>query len=327
MAAASSALTDHLYCCICMEVFTDPVAAACQHTFCRKCLQQTLDSGHQRCPVCSNPIEARSFQTNWLIRDMADELKRLQLRPEVGGAQAERGDVCPAHREVLRLFCETDGQLLCWVCKEGRDHRGHTFKPVEEAQKDLREEVASVLAGLRKDIRHGENTQKIHIDAKASKKQKCDEYRAKINSLFAELHEKLKEMEDNVMEDIKYIENIDYESMSLKKVEALLKTDREREAQLQTGLDLTDACHFLRFWAAEGQMKWKKRRSFQYRYHISPCDYFRDERVPATLLEYIDLKGIKNAISMSYMSCLHIEAWAEHVFSDCFEESDDEDDI
>lgn len=327
MAASSSALTDHLYCCICMEVFTDPVSAACQHTFCRKCLQQTLDLGHQHCPVCKTQIGARRLQTNRLIRDMADELKRLQLRPEVGGAQADRGDACPVHGEALRLFCETDGQLLCWVCKEGKDHRGHTFKPAEEAQEDLRKEVASALAGLREDIRRGENTERIHTDAKASKKGKCDAYRAKMVSLFAELREKLKEKEDRVMEDIKYIENVGYENFGLERVATLLKTDREREAQLQTGLNLTDACHFLRWWASEDQMKRKRRRSFKYRYHFSPCNYFRDERVPATILKYIDLKGIENAISMSYMSCVHVEAWAHHVFTDWSDESDDEDDI
>lgn len=41
--------------------------------------------------------------------------------------------VCSDHQERLKLFCETDQKLVCLICRDGENHQGHTFKPVEEA--------------------------------------------------------------------------------------------------------------------------------------------------------------------------------------------------
>lgn len=39
------------------------------------------------------------------------------------------------HGEALHLFCEEDGQALCWVCAQSGKHRDHTKVPMEEAAK------------------------------------------------------------------------------------------------------------------------------------------------------------------------------------------------
>ncbi|XP_042164813.1 E3 ubiquitin-protein ligase TRIM41-like [Oncorhynchus tshawytscha] len=156
MATSSSALSDHLYCAICTEIFTDPVSLSCQHTFCKRCLEQSREAGlRPHCPECRAPIMERNFQINRLVRNMADQLRLEQSRQENTGGQrstAEKGDECPEHGEAMKLFCVTDSKLICLVCKEGRDHREHTFRPMREAQEDLMTEVVSALAILKEDL-------------------------------------------------------------------------------------------------------------------------------------------------------------------------------
>ncbi|KAI5085529.1 bloodthirsty-relatedprotein family, member 6, partial [Silurus meridionalis] len=56
MASSSSALCeDQLQCCICLDVFTDPVSTSCGHNFCMICLKEYWDSSsHCQCPVCKD---------------------------------------------------------------------------------------------------------------------------------------------------------------------------------------------------------------------------------------------------------------------------------
>lgn len=46
--------------------------------------------------------------------------------------------VCPKHpRDVLRLYCEKEKELVCVMCINGRDqeHKGHIVKPIEQVEK------------------------------------------------------------------------------------------------------------------------------------------------------------------------------------------------
>jgi len=58
--ANPKSLQEELTCHICYQLFHEPVTAPCQHTFCSKCLQRSLD--HSRaCPVCRAPLPASFF--------------------------------------------------------------------------------------------------------------------------------------------------------------------------------------------------------------------------------------------------------------------------
>lgn len=44
---------NELTCCICMELFCDPVCIKnCMHRFCKKCLERTFQTGWRTCPLC-----------------------------------------------------------------------------------------------------------------------------------------------------------------------------------------------------------------------------------------------------------------------------------
>jgi len=56
-------ISKHLNCCICAEVFNDPVRSKCLHTFCRSCIEEWCQNhrGAASCPVCRKGIHKRDL--------------------------------------------------------------------------------------------------------------------------------------------------------------------------------------------------------------------------------------------------------------------------
>uniref|UniRef100_A0A3B1JF57 RING-type E3 ubiquitin transferase n=1 Tax=Astyanax mexicanus TaxID=7994 RepID=A0A3B1JF57_ASTMX len=84
MASKSSQPDKDLLCCVCREVFTDPVIMSCSHSVCRTCLQQFWRSkGSRECPVCRR----RSSKEN-----PSDQCSRTPFQPEVQSVGEDAGD-------------------------------------------------------------------------------------------------------------------------------------------------------------------------------------------------------------------------------------------
>ncbi|XP_036452736.1 E3 ubiquitin-protein ligase TRIM39-like [Colossoma macropomum] len=78
MASSSSLLSeDQLLCCICLDVFTDPVSTPCGHNFCMVCLKEYWDSSSCcQCPVCKEELSRRpELRVNTFISGLAAQFK------------------------------------------------------------------------------------------------------------------------------------------------------------------------------------------------------------------------------------------------------------
>ncbi|XP_026517377.1 E3 ubiquitin-protein ligase TRIM41-like [Terrapene carolina triunguis] len=134
MAADSSVLSlqDELSCSICLEYFTEPVSIHCGHNYCRACISQfwgETDTNFS-CPQCRETAQQKLFRPNRELGKVVEIARQLSFQVTVtpGGEQG-----CELHREALKLFCDTDHQLICVICRESQVHRAHTVFPVEEA--------------------------------------------------------------------------------------------------------------------------------------------------------------------------------------------------
>ncbi|MEQ2192399.1 hypothetical protein XENOCAPTIV_011096 [Xenoophorus captivus] len=103
MAAASCQLTeDQFLCCICLEVFSDPVSSPCGHTYCKTCItEHWKEKVLCTCPVCKKRFYTRpELQVNVFIDQMVAQFResaQQKIRSSSSSSEqqaAKPGDVC-----------------------------------------------------------------------------------------------------------------------------------------------------------------------------------------------------------------------------------------
>uniref|UniRef100_A0A4W3JMT0 RING-type E3 ubiquitin transferase n=1 Tax=Callorhinchus milii TaxID=7868 RepID=A0A4W3JMT0_CALMI len=128
-ASGHQSLTKDLICSICLHLFTNPVTLDCGHNFCRSCISQRWENKESKaCPECSTVFANICMRGNWTLARLSVKARRLSAALE----ETERRH-CEEHQEELELFCETDKKLMCLVCRDAREHRHHSFIPIQEA--------------------------------------------------------------------------------------------------------------------------------------------------------------------------------------------------
>ncbi|XP_049930769.1 E3 ubiquitin-protein ligase TRIM39-like [Epinephelus moara] len=80
MSAASCVLSEEQFlCCICLDVFTNPVTIPCGHNFCKNCITQhwNVNSSQCQCPMCKKHFKTRpELPVNTFISEMAAEFRQ-----------------------------------------------------------------------------------------------------------------------------------------------------------------------------------------------------------------------------------------------------------
>ena len=113
---------DELKCGICLELFQDPRSLPCLHTFCRECIQRSLnETDHSlKCPLCRSKYELSDEGAGLLpVNQYALQelpLKRLQQqqREDNGGQQAECKS-CGEQAPVVAWCVDCDA-MICQQC-------------------------------------------------------------------------------------------------------------------------------------------------------------------------------------------------------------------
>ena len=101
-------IKDEITCSICGDLFTDPKTIPCLHTFCKQCIEKSIESNKKmtsivRCPLCRAPLprdDISSVPTNFTINRLV----------EIFGKRKEAG-------KSLRMTCgncETGSPAITW---------------------------------------------------------------------------------------------------------------------------------------------------------------------------------------------------------------------
>ncbi|XP_078251735.1 zinc-binding protein A33-like [Rhinoraja longicauda] len=145
--AQSECWTEDVVCPICLDFFTDPVSLECGHNFCRSCITQSWDrEGRNSCPECREEFADRSLRVNRALVSITEKARTLSPKTESKQSKLH----CEEHQEELKLFCETDKQLICLICRDAREHREHLFMPIKEAVEIFKEKIKTSLETLTK---------------------------------------------------------------------------------------------------------------------------------------------------------------------------------
>ncbi|KAK2490416.1 hypothetical protein MC885_020540 [Smutsia gigantea] len=93
--------------------------------------------------------------------------------------------LCEEHGEQLHLFCEDEGQLICWRCERASQHRGHTTVLVEDVCQGYKEKLQKAMTELRQ-------LEEECVNLKAFTTQQITEWSSDFKNIQSFLHEEEK---------------------------------------------------------------------------------------------------------------------------------------
>uniref|UniRef100_A0A8C6SDH6 Uncharacterized protein n=1 Tax=Neogobius melanostomus TaxID=47308 RepID=A0A8C6SDH6_9GOBI len=225
---------EDLSCSICHEVFKEPVVLSCSHSFCRDCLKSWWrEKPTQECPVCKRRSSKSDPPLNRALRNLCEAYvqQREQKTPEE--------QVCRVHSERLKLFCLTDQQPVCVVCRDSKIHEDHRFRPIVEAAQDLRDELDKSLLPLKKNLQKAKDFKEMFDKIASHIKNQHQHTELQIQAEFKKLHQFLVEEEESRMKTLREEEEQKTHRMKDKmaavsrEIEALSESIRATEEQLR----------------------------------------------------------------------------------------------
>ncbi|XP_067829947.1 nuclear factor 7, brain-like [Heptranchias perlo] len=256
----AESFTEELICPVCLELFSDPVTLECGHNFCRGCIGRCWEGRDTNsCPECREVFPQRSIQVNRVLANLAEKARRFSLNP--GDREAKR--YCEEHEEELKLFCATDSELICHICRDGRNHRSHSFMPIKEAVESYREKLKVTLDSLSKEKEaavEAELKQKHNI---SELKKQASSLQTHITSQFAKMHQVLKDREENLIRELREQEEWILQRMekNLRGIQENLAALQQKLSKLQLRMDQQDTFTFLKEETCR-----KRRRSEEYHF-------------------------------------------------------------
>uniref|UniRef100_A0A3P9IE62 B30.2/SPRY domain-containing protein n=1 Tax=Oryzias latipes TaxID=8090 RepID=A0A3P9IE62_ORYLA len=209
------------------------------------CLQKFWEqTQNKNCPTCKRkPLEEHPA-VNFGLKELADSFAGRQKSESTETKTGEQKfmEVCRKHAGESKLFCKDEQRAFCSVC-EFNLHQSHKVVPVEEAVRELKEELKSDLKSLQdKKIKYKEVEETYNQMIQHSKKQLLStetQIRAEFNKLqqflkeeeesrLAALTEEEEQKRKTVMGEMKRIqEQMSSLSESISAVEAELQKDKE----------------------------------------------------------------------------------------------------
>ncbi|XP_059817074.1 ribonuclease inhibitor-like isoform X4 [Hypanus sabinus] len=238
-------LTEEVLCPFCLVFFTNPVTLGCGHNFCLSCITQCWEKeGRNCCPECRQEFADRSLRVNRALASLAEKVQKLNLNWK----ETEMRSQCEKHREELKLFCDTDKQLVCVICRDAREHRSHSFMPIEEAAEIYKCQVKSSFESLtekKSAIQELERRQKQQI---SGVREQSHSLQANVTSEFAKIHQVLAEREQRLLSDLRAEEEKILNTMekNLQEIEENLTSVEEKLSKLQERMNEEDSGTFLK---------------------------------------------------------------------------------
>ncbi|XP_041846136.1 LON peptidase N-terminal domain and RING finger protein 1 [Melanotaenia boesemani] len=111
-------------CPLCIRLFFEPITTPCGHTFCKNCIERSLDH-NLRCPLCKHPLQEylrnRKYNLTILLQDVMSRLFPSQL--------AERKQVHDAEMAELSNLTKDIPIFVCTVAYPGVPCPLHIFEP------------------------------------------------------------------------------------------------------------------------------------------------------------------------------------------------------
>ena len=140
-------IEEEITCSICGDLFTDPKTIPCLHTFCKQCIEKSIESNKKMasivcCPLCRTPLardDISSVPTNFTINRLVEIFGK---RKESGKSLAPKEMKCSSCEDGLAAitWCVECENSLCQHCNDAHQRmkafKSHKTVAVEEFVKN-----------------------------------------------------------------------------------------------------------------------------------------------------------------------------------------------
>ncbi|XP_062892767.1 tripartite motif-containing protein 26-like [Mobula hypostoma] len=238
-------LTEEVVCPVCLDFFTNPVTLDCGHNFCLSCITQCWEKeGRNCCPECREEFADRSLRVTWALASLTEKTQQLNLNQK----ETEMRSQCEKHQEELKLFCDTDKQLICLICRDAREHKSHNFMPIAEAVEIYKCQVKSSLESLLEKKSANQEVEQRQKEKISGLREQSHTLQANITSEFAKIHQVLAEREQRLLSDLRAEEEKILNTMekNLQEIEENLTSIEEKLSKLQEQMNEEDSVMFLK---------------------------------------------------------------------------------
>ncbi|XP_074530452.1 E3 ubiquitin-protein ligase TRIM39-like [Halichoeres trimaculatus] len=234
----ASCSEEDLCCSVCHDVFKHPVLLSCSHSFCKACVQSWWSEKQtQDCPICNRRSSRPDPPCNLVLKNLCEAF--LLQRHQKAAADSEA--LCSLHSEKLRLFCLDHQQTACLVCRDSKKHSNHTFRPIDEAAQDLREQLQESLKPLKNKLQSFRKVKEDWTETGKHVKAQAADTERQIKEQFKKLHMFLEEEEEARISALREEEEQKSQRMKeqmeavSREIAALSDTVRATEEQLRAG--------------------------------------------------------------------------------------------
>ncbi|XP_070768436.1 tripartite motif containing 35-28 [Enoplosus armatus] len=208
-----------LTCPVCHNIFRDPVLLPCTHSFCRECLQKSLQF-NKKCPLCRELFEEGQDISNRALSSASESfLKQENWRPSQKRASE---NTCPLHLKPLELYCEKDEVPVCVdcvslhsthrlfslrdgapMCKRELEFKVQIFEKKVESHKKMTHKLSNVVEYIKYQAGQGET--QIKMEFERLHKALVTEEALRLKALATEEEQKvaaIQEMISNTNKDV-----------------------------------------------------------------------------------------------------------------------------
>ncbi|XP_048376125.1 zinc-binding protein A33-like [Stegostoma tigrinum] len=237
--------TSETICSICLDFFTDPVMLECGHNFCRYCIFRCWENKDiNLCPECRERILEKNLKVNRALANLAEKARLVKQNQKEIKTKRD----CAEHREGLKLFCETDKKLICFICRDSREHKSHNFLPIKEAVEIYKSQLKSCtdnLKMMKSEVLERELQQKGKI---YEIREQANRLQTLIMSEFTKMHQILTEKEQRLLRELREEERRIREQMekNLLGIQDNLKYIQDSLTLLQKQMEEEDELEFLK---------------------------------------------------------------------------------
>ena len=141
-------IQEEITCSICRELFTDPKTISCLHTFCKQCIEKSLESNKKMgsivcCPLCRTPFprEGISFvPTNFTINRLVEIFRKRKESGKSLAPKELRCESCETVNLPAVMWCMDCSNSFCVECKDAHNRlkafKSHATVAVDEFLKN-----------------------------------------------------------------------------------------------------------------------------------------------------------------------------------------------